>query len=49
MLIDLSHNAEDGMVTSKGLPAPIVCDSLAAWIGIGWPEGAVLAGFGITD
>ena len=24
--IDLSHTVEDGMVTYKGLPAPIVCD-----------------------
>ncbi len=27
-LIDLSHTIEDGMVTYKGLPAPIVCDYL---------------------
>lgn len=25
-LIDLSHVVEDGMVTYKGLPAPVVCD-----------------------
>jgi kynurenine formamidase len=25
-LIDLSHTVEDGMMTYKGLPAPIVCD-----------------------
>jgi kynurenine formamidase len=25
-LIDLSHTVEDGMITYKGLPAPIVCD-----------------------
>jgi arylformamidase len=25
-LIDLSHTIEDGMITYKGLPAPIVCD-----------------------
>jgi kynurenine formamidase len=29
MLIDLSHTVEDGMVTYKGLPAPIVCDYLS--------------------
>ena len=25
-LIDLSHTVEDGMITYKGLPAPVVCD-----------------------
>ncbi|HEY3403618.1 MAG TPA: cyclase family protein [Ohtaekwangia sp.] len=29
MLIDLSHTIEDGLVTYKGLPAPIVCDYLS--------------------
>jgi len=28
-LIDLSHNVEHGMVTYKGLPAPIICDYLS--------------------
>ena len=28
-LIDLSHTVEDGMITYKGLPAPIVCDYLS--------------------
>jgi arylformamidase len=28
-LIDLSHEVEDGMVTYKGLPAPIICDFLS--------------------
>ena len=28
-LIDVSHVVEDGMVTYKGLPAPIVCDWLS--------------------
>ncbi len=27
-LIDLSHTVEDGMITYKGLPAPIICDFL---------------------
>jgi kynurenine formamidase len=27
--IDLSHTIEDGLVTYKGLPAPIVCDHLS--------------------
>lgn len=27
-LIDLSHTVEDGMVTYKGLPAPLICDFL---------------------
>ena len=27
-LVDVSHNVEDGMVTYKGLPAPIICDYL---------------------
>ena len=27
--IDLSHTVEDGMVTYKGLPAPIICDYLS--------------------
>ena len=27
-LIDLSHTIEDGMVTYKGIPAPIICDYL---------------------
>ena len=32
-LIDLSHTVEDGMLTYKGLPAPIICDYLSreAW------------------
>src|SRR5579863_10098859 len=28
-LIDLSHSLEHGMITYKGLPAPIVCDFLS--------------------
>lgn len=28
-LIDLSHAVEDGMITYKGLPAPIICDFLS--------------------
>ncbi len=28
-LIDLSHTIEDGLVTYKGLPAPLVCDYLS--------------------
>jgi arylformamidase len=28
-LIDLSHNVEHGMITYKGLPAPIICDYLS--------------------
>jgi arylformamidase len=28
-IIDLSHEIEDGMITYKGLPAPIVCDHLS--------------------
>jgi arylformamidase len=27
-LVDLSHTVEDGMITYKGLPAPIICDYL---------------------
>lgn len=29
MLIDVSHTVEHGMVTYKGLPAPVVCDFLS--------------------
>jgi len=29
LLIDLSHSIEDGMITYKGLPAPIMCDYLS--------------------
>lgn len=29
LLIDLSHTIEDGLITYKGLPAPIVCDYLS--------------------
>src|SRR4051795_6603969 len=29
MLIDVSHTVEDGMITYKGLPAPIICDYLS--------------------
>src|SRR5215467_9596228 len=29
MLIDLSHTLEHGLVTYKGLPAPIICDYLS--------------------
>ena len=28
-LLDLSHTVEDGLVTYKGLPAPIICDYLS--------------------
>ena len=28
-LIDLSHTVEDGSITYKGLPAPLVCDFLS--------------------
>jgi len=28
-LVDLSHTVEDGMITYKGLPAPIICDYLS--------------------
>src|SRR3569832_2183509 len=27
-LVDLSHTVQDGMITYKGLPAPVVCDFL---------------------
>ena len=27
--VDLSHTVEQGMVTYKGLPAPIICDFLS--------------------
>lgn len=29
ILIDLSHTIEDGLVTYKGLPAPVICDFLS--------------------
>ena len=29
VLIDLSHTIEHGLITYKGLPAPIVCDFLS--------------------
>src|SRR4051812_25588371 len=29
VLIDVSHAVEDGMITYKGLPAPIICDYLS--------------------
>jgi kynurenine formamidase len=29
MLVDLSHTVEAGLVTYKGLPAPIICDYLS--------------------
>jgi len=29
VLIDVSHTLEDGMITYKGLPAPIICDYLS--------------------
>ncbi len=29
MLIDVSHTVEHGMITYKGLPAPIICDFLS--------------------
>ncbi len=28
-LIDVSHTVEDGMITYKGLPAPVICDYLS--------------------
>ena len=27
--VDLSHTVEAGMITYKGLPAPIICDFLS--------------------
>src|SRR5262245_1186939 len=29
MLIDVSHVVEDGMITYRGLPAPLICDFLS--------------------
>jgi arylformamidase len=29
MIIDLSHTITDGMITYKGLPAPVICDYLS--------------------
>jgi arylformamidase len=29
VLVDLSHDVEDGMVTYQGLPAPVICDFLS--------------------
>ena len=29
MIIDVSHTIEDGLVTYKGLPAPLICDFLS--------------------
>src|SRR5437773_9366819 len=29
MLVDVSHAVEHGMVTYKGLPAPLICDFLS--------------------
>ena len=29
MLVDLSHVVEHGMITYKGLPAPLICDFLS--------------------
>src|SRR3954453_10563419 len=29
VLIDLSHTIENGLITYKGLPAPIICDFLS--------------------
>jgi kynurenine formamidase len=29
MLIDVSHTVEDGMITYRGLPAPVICDFLS--------------------
>ena len=29
MFIDLSHTIEDGLITYKGLPAPVICDFLS--------------------
>jgi kynurenine formamidase len=28
-LVDVSHTVEDGMITYKGLPAPVICDFLS--------------------
>ena len=28
-MVDVSHTVENGMITYKGLPAPIVCDYLS--------------------
>jgi len=29
LLVDLSHTIEDGMITYKGLPAPLICDFMS--------------------
>ncbi|MDE2272861.1 MAG: cyclase family protein, partial [Gammaproteobacteria bacterium] len=28
-IIDLSHSVEHGLITYKGLPAPVICDYLS--------------------
>ena len=28
-IFDLSHEIEDGLITYKGLPAPVICDFLS--------------------
>jgi arylformamidase len=38
-LIDLSHVTEDGMITYKGLPAPVICDYLSREKSRGLYEG----------
>jgi arylformamidase len=38
-LIDLSHVIEDGMITYKGLPAPVICDYLSREKSRGLYEG----------
>ena len=29
MLVDVSHTVENGMITYRGLPAPLICDFLS--------------------
>jgi arylformamidase len=47
-LLDLSHSVEDGMVTYRGLPAPVVCDFLSreAWREVYAPGTEFHIGFG---
>lgn len=44
-LVDLSHVIEDGMVTYKGLPAPVLCDHLSR---LDFAQG-LRAGDGVPD
>lgn len=48
-LVELNHVIEDGMITYKGLPGPVICDFLAREASLGLYEGDTTFQIGRID